>query len=284
MSGPDLHIATEEEECPEADLARSARDAVEHDEQDTGAAEEAQEPCPRTENVIGVLRGFKTTKHPFGVVLAVLLHKDPAKRLDDGRHVHDPYGWNLPCLPPAIARHVLLCATSEHGPKGSKAFYTRIGEPINDPLTSILRMGAVLDHLIFHRKPGMKQYAGLLHAAIWPADETFRAMFKPRKKYRGVEIERNIYLMAQFVESLHRRWWQSPALHLHHWRVYIPFVAAVKRWAFSRCADCGKRFKWGSDCVGPRDSSPRWFRGEPEMRHPECFKAKFDPNGVSVEP
>jgi hypothetical protein len=45
--------------------------------------------------------------------------------------------------------------------------------------------------------------------------------------------------------TFHRRWWQHPKWHVHHWRFQVQWVQQFKRWAFSRCATCGGRFSFG---------------------------------------
>lgn len=76
--------------------------------------------------------------------------------------------------------------------------------------------------------------------------------------------------------TFHRRWWQHPRWHLHHWRLQFHPIQKFKRWAFSRCAGCGGRFTygycptssaWGSD-------PPRWFRSERYAYHSECSNAR----------
>jgi hypothetical protein len=69
-----------------------------------------------------------------------------------------------------------------------------------------------------------------------------------------------------------RPWWRHPKFHVHHWRVQVPFLQALKRRLSSRCAACGKRFPWGYAPVAASWSNPgpRWFRGEPGVYHHEC--------------
>ena len=73
----------------------------------------------------------------------------------------------------------------------------------------------------------------------------------------------------------YRRWWHiTPRWHVWHWRVQIRPVQTFKRWAFSRCATCGLRFSWGYAPVSPswNGEGPRWFRGEPDVYHDECWR------------
>lgn len=70
-----------------------------------------------------------------------------------------------------------------------------------------------------------------------------------------------------------RRWWfQKPRWHVWHWKFQIHAIQAFKRWAFSRCAGCRKRFEWGYSPVTTAWSGggPRWFKSEDHTYHSEC--------------
>ncbi len=76
--------------------------------------------------------------------------------------------------------------------------------------------------------------------------------------------------------TYHRKWWQHPRWHIHHWKIQVHPLQAFKRWAFSRCAGCGKRFQWGYCPVSGQWSGggPRWFRSEQHTYHSECYGQK----------
>lgn len=69
--------------------------------------------------------------------------------------------------------------------------------------------------------------------------------------------------------------YRHPRWHVWHWKIQIHALQAFKRWAFSRCEGCGKRFAWG---YGPVSTSwhgtgPRWFRQEQHVYHSDCCPA-----------
>lgn len=66
--------------------------------------------------------------------------------------------------------------------------------------------------------------------------------------------------------------WNGWKYHFWHWRIKIRFIGKLKRWIWSRCAACGKKFPWGySPCSNQWDGGgPRWFRGEESVYHHEC--------------
>lgn len=66
--------------------------------------------------------------------------------------------------------------------------------------------------------------------------------------------------------------YRHPRWHVWHWKIQVHALQTFKRWAFSRCAGCGRRFSWG---YSPTTTSwngdgPRWLRGETNVFHSEC--------------
>jgi hypothetical protein len=66
-----------------------------------------------------------------------------------------------------------------------------------------------------------------------------------------------------------RRW----RLHIHHWRIQVAPLQALRRWALTRCAWCGGRSRRG-DLVNvshqwDHEKSP-WWRGEAGLFHVDC--------------
>lgn len=69
-----------------------------------------------------------------------------------------------------------------------------------------------------------------------------------------------------------RPWYKHPRWHFWHWSIQVHPWQTFRRWAFSRCAGCGKRFTWGYSPVSHQWDSPRpkLFRGEVGVYHSEC--------------
>jgi hypothetical protein len=65
-----------------------------------------------------------------------------------------------------------------------------------------------------------------------------------------------------------RPWWKHPKWHIHHWRVQVHVIQALKRWLFARCSKCGGRFKWREGAVG------NWGGGE--IWHIRCSQQARD--------
>ncbi len=81
----------------------------------------------------------------------------------------------------------------------------------------------------------------------------------------GTPFEKLRNIQAAWLYKPGRPWrW-----HVWHWRFQIHPLQNFKRWAFSRCEKCGKRFGWGESPVSGQWSGtgPLWFRSEKHVRH-----------------
>ncbi len=91
-----------------------------------------------------------------------------------------------------------------------------------------------------------------------------------RRKDRIRSMASCIY---SWIERERRPWYKHPRWHFWHWRFQLHPVQQFKRWAFSKCAECGKRFTWGysptSHGWGGGDG-PLWFRSEKGVYHTDC--------------
>lgn len=84
----------------------------------------------------------------------------------------------------------------------------------------------------------------------------------------------NLFLLVYHAYlRFNRPWYRHPRWHVWHWRIQVHAVQSFKRWAFSRCATCGRRFSWGYSPTtnGWNNGGPRWFRGECDVHHGECL-------------
>jgi len=92
-------------------------------------------------------------------------------------------------------------------------------------------------------------------------------------------------IMGYILRS-RRPWYRRPRWHIHHWSVQIHFLQDFKRWAFSRCSICGKRFSWGyAPCTNSwHGRGPAWFKSEDGVFHSECDGrgAKSTPQAMGV--
>ena len=80
------------------------------------------------------------------------------------------------------------------------------------------------------------------------------------------------FLVLRCYLRVHRPWYRHPKWHVHHWSIQIHFTQKLKRWAFSKCEGCHKRFTWGYSPTSTswHGSGPSWFRGESNVYHSDC--------------
>lgn len=71
-----------------------------------------------------------------------------------------------------------------------------------------------------------------------------------------------------------RPFWKHPKWHFWHWEFQIHPLQQFKRWAFSRCGTCGKRFNWGYSPTTHtwNNGGPNWFKNEHDVHHSECLR------------
>lgn len=87
------------------------------------------------------------------------------------------------------------------------------------------------------------------------------------------QARRMAWVVYAWILRQDRPWWKHPRWHWWHWRIQVHPLQDLKRWLFSRCKGCGKKFPWGYVPVsGDWDADgPRWFRGEDNVYHRECM-------------
>lgn len=110
--------------------------------------------------------------------------------------------------------------------------------------------------------------------AIWEAWDDLDHRLGNQPYYPDLHPTREVRALQKAINLwTHRsRWRLHPRWHFWHWQIQVHPLQDFKRWAFSRCCRCGKRFTWG---YAPTTNSwnsrgPRWFRGEPDVYHHEC--------------
>lgn len=87
-----------------------------------------------------------------------------------------------------------------------------------------------------------------------------------------MEMKGHLRQAFRLFKSLQRPWYRHPRWHIWHWELQIHPVQDFKRWAFSRCAKCHKRFPWGYSVISGswEGTGPRWFYSEKNVFHQGC--------------
>lgn len=127
-----------------------------------------------------------------------------------------------------------------------------------------------------HRGKGLssKVVAKVLYQMSFPGD---------RMPHRYANEPRRLaWMFARYYLQLMRQWWQHPRWHIHHWEVQIPFLNDFKRWAWGRCAGCGKGFRWGYSPITHSwdHEGPQWFKSESDIYHEDCIDKAHKPANV----
>jgi hypothetical protein len=114
-------------------------------------------------------------------------------------------------------------------------------------------------------------------ALIWGRDAVTGKDERDRLRKRTVRIHSIASVVYGWILRREQKWWDHPRWHIHHWQIQIGFLNALKRWLFSRCNKCGKRFRFGYApvCHQWGSSGPMWFKGESGLYHSECCDSKI---------
>lgn len=104
------------------------------------------------------------------------------------------------------------------------------------------------------------------------------------KFFREREAEEFFGAIMGYILRERRPWYRKPRWHFWHWSFQVHPLQSFKRWAFSRCATCGKGFKWGM--TGWTNSwngtGPLWFRSESDIHHMDCKNPDAPPMAAQV--
>jgi hypothetical protein len=213
-------------------------------------------------------------------------HVDPET---DG--TDDSCGWSRPRLSKDQKSRIHSIA----GDEAREPYYQRyLGKEIDSPTEAetLLRQAFVLVGKIFSKehicKPPIKRVTHA-EASRWACEmlgnpvDNFRTSlsFLPgwssnndddRVSDREYCAEQFFFCLGAYILRERRPWYRHPRWHIWHWQIQIHPLQNFKRWAFSRCCKCGKRFGYGSSPItGSWDSEgPKWFRSEKNIWHQSC--------------
>lgn len=101
-----------------------------------------------------------------------------------------------------------------------------------------------------------KELNYIYELATNPVDNFQHRKFSNEKEFRGM-----IYLIYRNWKRFHRKWYQHPKWHIHHWNIQFHPFQNLKRRYWDKCCKCGKR--------GFRSSAIGDWNGE-RIWHQEC--------------
>lgn len=91
-----------------------------------------------------------------------------------------------------------------------------------------------------------------------PVDNFQHSVCKNQQEFRGM-----LTLIYRCWKSYHRKWYQHPKWHIHHWSIQFHPFQNLKRRYWDKCSICGKR--------GFKGAAYGSWRGD-AIWHPECDK------------
>jgi len=106
--------------------------------------------------------------------------------------------------------------------------------------------------------------------------DNLRASLVDNEQSLEAQARHFVWCVMRDYLRFHRPWWKHPRWHFWHWELQIHPLQNLKRWLFSRCDGCGKRFGWGESptCSSWNSSGPLWFKGEKNIYHSGCYGHK----------
>lgn len=116
------------------------------------------------------------------------------------------------------------------------------------------------------------ELSDVFNLAVNPNDSLRAILSDPEEHPRDRARRFLSCVMRQFLRH-HRPWYRHPKWHIHHWEIQVHPIQNLKRWLFSRCARCGKRFAWRYSPTSTQwgGTGPRWFRSEEHCYHRRCL-------------
>jgi hypothetical protein len=213
-------------------------------------------------------------------------HVDPERDGSD-----DSCGYSRPKLSADQRARISSIAGDESREPWYQAFY---GKKIDSPTEAetLLRQAFILVGKVFSKehlcKPPIKRVTHA-EATQWACEmlanpvDNFRGSlaFLPgwhsnndqdRESDRKYTAEQFFWCIGSYILRERRPWYRHPRWHLRHWQLQIHPLQDFKRCSFSRCATCGKGFKYGQSgwTNSWNSDGPQWFKSERDLHHDGC--------------
>lgn len=245
------------------------------------------DPCTVAHEIKSPLRSRPSTMWPKGYrnPLITIWHVDPEDRTGKcGVRGDDTCGWFSPPYSEEARDRIMKLGEREYGDIFGKQRAVAEGKDYARICYEPTAYDAIYwawRAIKFQDRKGGWKY-GERKPALSPAEleRIFTLYSSPvdnlRLSVAGVhnaETCGNFFLTVyRCYLRFHRPWYRHPRWHFWHWRFQIHHWQTFRRWAFSRCAGCGKRFPWGYSPISHQWESPRpkLFQSEVGVYHSEC--------------
>ena len=211
--------------------------------------------------------------------LATIWHVDPERDGSD-----DSCGWFIRCRHCDQAKLDKIASrfTFEWSSGVPCGWFADNGEPNYSCQAITLGMFLIAANIHFgHWSPRAERFLNrnlhnILHFAENNCDSFYTFIVQPYGRDNRDTTESRAKEAAQIVYSwicrADRPWWRHPRWHIWHWKIQVHGLQNFKRWAFSRCCVCGKRFRWAESPTSSNwhGTGPLWFRSEQDVHHSNC--------------
>jgi len=203
-------------------------------------------------------------------------HVDPELHGDD-----DSCGFGYPRVTGKYAEKTKVAIKDEL--QFHKLFEATLEEkylPKHDVLTMLYSVYTNLHWFMFRNRLQYKDLARILYLGCSQNDNLrYYCDLQDRDNtpLNEDEIKRFYWLVARQILHAHRKWYQHPRWHIHHWQVQIHPWQKFKRWVFSRCARCGGRFSWGESPTSTSWNSKKpshFWKSEDNVYHSKCYHTR----------
>ena len=222
-------------------------------------------------------KGYRNT-------LVTIWHVDPERGGDHGNRSDDSCGWFRPPTTPEEREKFQRIGEQEYSTIFQKQRVTAMGESY----ASICYEPSAYDAIYWAWRRIKRE--GSRH--VWKfgpsrgaltADELeyiYMLASNPVDNLRSTVAEvkdaetcgRFFVTVYRCYTRFNRPWYKHPRWHFWHWSLQVHPWQTFRRWAFSRCAGCGKSFPWGYSPVSHSWDSkpPKLFCSEEGIYHSEC--------------
>lgn len=156
----------------------------------------------------------------------------------------------------------------EDGPFKAESYLRGYFAPNGDPrfsasgITLNLFLLAGIEHFGSRDKAAkfiQKHLFEILLFAENPSDSLYDTIHETwGKSEKGGKIRSLAEIIYGCILRWSQPWYQHPRWHIQHWRIQIHPWQDFRRWAFDRCAKCGKGFKWREGVIGEWSGKRIW--------------------------
>jgi hypothetical protein len=215
---------------------------------------------------------WKTGKAPYRSrdSLIQVWHEDPELDGSD-----DSCGWFTPKLGKEQIEKLRKLAADHR-----KELWEEVGNgkfhPRFDPITMGHNVFEQISWAMHRKRLSFRELPQIMNLLTNAFDSFHDAFVRTQDVY---DMERTYFFIARSLGRIRRPWWKHPRFHFHHFRINVLPLMRIKRFLFTRCEQCGKRFAYGESPVSNQWDREKvgWFKGETGLFHMNCDRVNYKP-------